>query len=143
MDTDNNNGPTKEEVDAALGRAMCELGERLQRGEPPTPAEIAENAAAYKALSMGNATDALGVVETIAIVRHLRWGYARYGLMWWIIAAGILFFEPRATTFGDAFVWICSLIAWGAGLWGTWAIGMALFFSDKRLFESFKQQMRS
>ena len=143
MDADNNNGPTKQEVDAALGRAMCELGERLQRGERPTPAEIAENAAAFKALSIGNDNDALGVVETIAIVRHLRWGYARHGLMWWIIAAGILFLEPRAAALGETFVWICSLAAWGAGLQGTAVFGMAIFLSDKRLLESFKHQTRS
>ena len=142
MDTDNNNGPTKQEVDAAVGRARCELGDRLQRGEPPTPAEIAGNAAAYKALSTGNDNDALGIVETIAIVRHLRWGYVGHGLMWWIIAAGILFLEPLAAALGQTFVWIFSLAAWGAGLWGTVAFGMALL-SDKRLLELFKQQTRS
>jgi hypothetical protein len=99
---------------------MSELGGRLERGDPPTPVEIAEAAAAYEALR-GNVTDGLSVIETIAIVRHLRWGYARYGLMWWIIAAGILFLGPREAALGETFVWICSWAAWGAGLWGTWA----------------------
>ena len=156
-------GPTSEEVDAALrddalpqevaasfGRAICDfsdsfqkIGERLQRGEVLTPEERATVSTVYKAFIAGDSPAAPGVVETIAIVRHLRWGYARYGLMWWIIAAGILFLEPRAAALGETFVWICSWAAWGAGVWGTGAVGMALFLSDKRLLKSFKQQTRS
>jgi hypothetical protein len=79
--------------------------------------------------------DALGVVETIAILRHLRWGYARHGLMWLIIGAGVIFLEPRAAALGDTFVWICSLAAWGAILWGTLAFVTAIFRSDEWLLE--------
>jgi hypothetical protein len=84
--------------------------------------------------------DALGVVETIAILRHLRWGYARYGLMWLIIGAGVIFLEPRAAALGDTFVWICSLAAWGAILWGTLAFVTAIFRSDEWLLEDWTRR---
>jgi hypothetical protein len=159
-------GPTSEEIDAAMrddalpqevaagfGRVICDfsdsfqkIGERLQRGEVLTPEERATVSAVYKAFTAGDSPAApappaaLGVVETIAILRHLRWGYARYGLMWWIIAVGLLFLEPRAAIGGDTLVWICSLASWGAWLWGTLALFNAIFASDKRLLKSFQQR---
>jgi hypothetical protein len=127
-------GPGNEEVDAAIERAMREL----QHSDPPTPAEIAEVPDHFG----GNVTGALSVVEIIALLRHLRWGYARYGLMWLIVSAGLVFLERYAAIGGDTLVWLCSLAAWGACLWACGAFWMALFASDKRLLESFEQQMR-
>jgi hypothetical protein len=84
--------------------------------------------------------DTYSPIEIIAILRHLRWGYARHGLMWWIAGAGFIFFEPRAAAWGDTFVWICSWAGWGAGMWGTLAFAMAMFRSDKWLLEDFIRQ---
>ena len=85
--------------------------------------------------------DNLSPLEIIAILRHLRWGYARYALMWWIVGAGLVCLEPWvAARWGDTFVWICSWAAWGAVAWGTMAFATAMFHSDKWLLGNFIQQ---
>ena len=84
--------------------------------------------------------DTFSTLESIAILRHLRWGYARTALKWWIVAAGIIVLGPRATALGDTFVWACSWAAWGVGAWGTLAFSVAVFQSDKWLLEDFQRQ---
>lgn len=80
-------------------------------------------------------------LEALAILRHLRWGYARKSLQWLIVGVGITAIETHAAVwFGDTVGWAVGWVGWAVIMWSVLPFCVAVFHSDAWLLSDFKRQ---
>jgi len=80
-------------------------------------------------------------LESLAILRHLRWGYVRTSFKWLLVGAGVTAIEPHAAEwFGDTVGWAVGWLGWLLIMWSVLPFWVAVFQSDAWLLSDFKRQ---